>query len=169
MGAPTLQTKILSTRWSCLVVFKVQKNSHHKIQTAMVRAVPNPILFPQQHHFVGHHKQIWSTPHPCKCKQVQALLTLWGFPRTGIKGGQGGEGGESQWTIGMEWRQPTGINGRQPIGSGGRQTIGSRHSFDCSSTIIVLRQGIKIKWALSYFEKTTGNGSSGYYFTKRFF
>ncbi len=64
------------------MVFEVQKNAPWKIQTVVVRAIPNLVLFPQQHCFVGHNKQIQPTPHPCKCKQAQALPSLCGFPRT---------------------------------------------------------------------------------------
>jgi hypothetical protein len=72
------------------MVFKIQKNSHQKIQTAMVRAVRNFILSPQQHYFVGHGKNILPIPHPCKCKQAQALPTLCGSLRMGIKDTRGG-------------------------------------------------------------------------------
>ncbi len=37
----------------------------------------------QRHCFVGHSLQIRPTPHPCKCKQIQAQPTLCNFLRTG--------------------------------------------------------------------------------------
>jgi hypothetical protein len=40
------------------MVSEVQKNSPWKIQMAMVRAIPNPILSLQQNCFVGRGKQI---------------------------------------------------------------------------------------------------------------
>jgi hypothetical protein len=56
----------------------------------MVRTIPNLTLSPQQNCFVDYGKQIWPTPHPCKCKQAQALPTLCNFPRMGTKGTRGG-------------------------------------------------------------------------------
>jgi hypothetical protein len=61
---------------------------------AMVRAKSNPILFPQQNYFVGCGKQIWPTPHPCKCKQVQDLPIFYDFPRIGTRGTRGGDPNE---------------------------------------------------------------------------
>lgn len=42
-------------------------------------------IISQQHCFVGRDKQIQPTPHPCKCKRVQALPTLCNFLRIGNK------------------------------------------------------------------------------------
>jgi hypothetical protein len=103
MGAPTLQIEIFCTRWSCFMVFKGQKISHRKFQMIMVQAIPNLVLSSQQHYFVGCTKQIWSTPHPCKCQQNQALLTFWGFLRTRIRGSRGGGGGDLDEQL--EWNK----------------------------------------------------------------
>jgi hypothetical protein len=122
MDAPTLQIKILCPWWPFLVVSEVYKNSPWKIQTTVVRVILNPILSPQIHCFVGRGKQIRPRPHPCKCKQVQALPTFYNFSTTRIKGTNGGR---FQWAIKMEQGQP--------IKNGGSHITKSRRSFNYSS------------------------------------
>jgi hypothetical protein len=63
-----------------------------KTRTTMVWAICNLILSPQQHYFVGHGKNIWPTPHPCKYKQVQVLPILYSFLRMEIRDTRGGGG-----------------------------------------------------------------------------
>jgi hypothetical protein len=51
----------------------------------------NLVLSPQQQYFIGCGKQIQPTPDPYKCKQAQALPTLYHFLRMGIRDTRGGE------------------------------------------------------------------------------